>query len=57
MTTPLGSDCVVSGLSEITIAGSRRRVIANVRPAYKLTGRYPTNAPTVAVEGITVAGR
>ena len=44
-------------LSEITIAGDLRDMFARLRPASDLTYRNTTNAPTVAVEGMTVASR
>jgi PmbA protein len=44
-------------LTEITIAGNLRDMFARLRPANDLVYRYTTNAPTVAIEGMTVAGR
>jgi hypothetical protein len=43
--------------SEITIAGHLREMFLRIRPANNLAYRFATNAPTVAVEGMTVAGR
>ena len=48
---------LAEALSEITIAGNLREMFARIRPANDLTYRFTTNAPTVAVEGMTVAGR
>ena len=44
-------------LSEITIAGDLREMFRRLMPANDLKYRFATNAPTVAVEGMTVAGR
>ena len=44
-------------LSEITVAGNLNDVFGRVRPANDLIYRFTTNAPTIAVEGMTVAGR
>ena len=43
-------------VSEVTIAGHLRDIFANLEPANDLAFRYGTNAPTVRVEGLTVAG-
>ena len=43
-------------VSEVTIAGSLAEMFANLQPANDLVFRYATNAPTVRVEGLTVAG-
>jgi len=43
-------------VSEVTIAGNLGDVFREMRPANDLTYRYATNAPTVAVPGLTVAG-
>jgi len=43
-------------VSEITIAGHLSEMFANLQPANDLVFRYATNAPTVRVEGLTVAG-
>ena len=48
---------LAESLSEITIAGSLRDMFARLRPASDLEYRNTTNAPTVAVEGMTIAGR
>ncbi len=44
-------------VSEITIAGNLRDMFARLEPANDLDKRYGTNAPTVAIEGMTLAGR
>ena len=43
-------------VSEVTIAGNLADIFREMRPASDLTYRYSTNAPTVAVPGLTVAG-
>ncbi len=44
-------------VSEITIAGNLKDMFLNLTPADDLVFRYGTNAPTLRVEGMTVAGR
>jgi len=44
-------------VSEVTIAGNLIDMFASLAPANDLEFRYGTNAPTVRVEGLTVAGR
>ena len=44
-------------VSEVTIAGNLIAMFAALDPANDLEFRYGTNAPTVRVEGLTVAGR
>jgi len=44
-------------VSEITIAGNLKDMFMSLTPADDLTFRYATNAPTLRVEGMTVAGR
>ncbi len=48
---------IAEPLTEITIAGNLRDMFARLRPANDLVYRFTTNAPTVAIEGMTVAGR
>ncbi len=48
---------IAEPLTEITIAGNLKEMFRRMRPADDLTYRYVTNAPTIAVEGVTVAGR
>jgi PmbA protein len=43
-------------VSEVTIAGNLKEMFAHLTPANDLVFRYGTNAPTVRVEGMTVAG-
>ncbi|MDC7784529.1 TldD/PmbA family protein [Rhodoplanes sp. TEM] len=43
-------------VSEVTIAGNLIDMFATLRPANDLAFRYGVNAPTVRVEGLTVAG-
>ena len=43
-------------VSEMTVAGNLKDMFLNLTPANDLTFRYGTNAPTVRVEGMTVAG-
>jgi PmbA protein len=43
-------------VSEVTIAGHLADMFRTLRPANDLEFRYGTNAPTVRVEGLTIAG-
>ena len=43
-------------VSEVTIAGHLNDIFASLEPANDLEFRYGTNAPTVRMEGLTVAG-
>jgi PmbA protein len=43
-------------VSEVTIAGHLRDMFRHLEPADDLVFRYATNAPTVRLEGLTVAG-
>jgi PmbA protein len=43
-------------VSEVTIAGHLADMFASLEPANDLVFRYGTNAPTVRMEGLTVAG-
>jgi PmbA protein len=43
-------------VSEVTIAGHLDDIFASLTPANDLEFRYGTNAPTVRLEGLTVAG-
>jgi len=43
-------------VSEVTIAGQLGEIFASLQPANDLIFRYGTNAPTLRVEGLTVAG-
>ncbi|MGB6536367.1 MAG: TldD/PmbA family protein [Xanthobacteraceae bacterium] len=44
-------------VSEVTIAGHLSEIFKSLTPANDLLFRYGTNAPTVRVEGLTVAGQ
>ena len=44
-------------MSEVTIAGNLIDMFGELVPANDLEFRFGTNAPTVRVEGLTVAGR
>ncbi len=44
-------------VSEVTIAGHLKDIFRTLTPANDLEFRFGTNAPTVRVEGLTVAGR
>lgn len=43
-------------VSEVTIAGNLKDMFRNLRPANDLEFRYGTNAPTIRIDGMTVAG-
>ncbi|MEK9645308.1 MAG: TldD/PmbA family protein [Alphaproteobacteria bacterium] len=43
-------------VSEMTIAGNLKDIFLNVTPANDLVFRYGTDAPTLRIEGMTVAG-
>jgi len=43
-------------VSEVTIAGDLVEMFRTLEPANDLVFRYGTNAPTLRVEGMTVAG-
>jgi PmbA protein len=44
-------------VSEVTIAGHLSEMFASLAPANDLVFRYGTNAPTLRIEGMTVAGQ
>jgi len=44
-------------VSEVTIAGHLSEIFASLAPANDLVFRYGTNAPTLRIEGMTVAGQ
>ena len=44
-------------VSEVTIAGNLIDMFRSLTPANDLEFRFGTNAPTVRVEGMTVAGQ
>ena len=43
-------------VSEATIAGNLKDMFLNMTPANDLVFRYGTNAPTIRIEGMTIAG-
>jgi PmbA protein len=43
-------------VSEVTIAGNLKDMLLNMLPADDLEFRYAVNAPTVRVDGLTIAG-
>ncbi len=43
-------------VSEITIAGNLKDMFRNLTPASDLVFRHGTNAPTIRIEGMTIAG-
>jgi PmbA protein len=48
---------LAEAVSEVTIAGNLADMFLHLTPANDLVYRYATNAPTVAVDGLTIAGR
>ncbi|MBN9023523.1 MAG: TldD/PmbA family protein, partial [Rhizobiales bacterium] len=44
-------------VSEITVAGNLKDMFLRLVPASDLTYRFALNAPTVAIDGMTIAGR
>jgi PmbA protein len=48
---------ITYAVSEITIAGHLFEMFKSMVPANDLTFRYGVNAPTVRIEGLTIAGR
>ena len=44
-------------VSEVTIAGNLQDMFMQMKPADDLIFRYGTNAPTVRIDGMTVAGK
>jgi len=44
-------------VSEVTIAGNLKDMFLNVTPANDLEFRYGTNAPTLRIDGMTIAGK
>ena len=48
---------IAYAVSEVTIAGHLTDIFKNLTPANDLEFRYSTNAPTLRVEGLTVAGQ
>lgn len=48
---------LAEAVAEVTIAGNLSDMFAALTPASDLVYRYATNAPTVLIEGMTIAGR
>ncbi len=48
---------IAAPVSEVTIAGNLQDMFMQMTPADDLVFRYGTNAPTVRVDGMTVAGK
>ncbi|WP_339781029.1 TldD/PmbA family protein [uncultured Thalassospira sp.] len=44
-------------VSEITVAGNLKEMFKSVTPANDLTFKYGTNAPTLRIDGLTIAGQ
>ena len=44
-------------VSEITVAGNLKEMFKSVTPASDLTFKYGTNAPTLRIDGLTIAGQ
>ncbi len=44
-------------VSEVTVAGNLKEMFLNLTPASDLTFRYGVDAPTIRIDGLTVAGR
>ncbi|BBE32926.1 TldD/PmbA family protein [Sphingosinicella microcystinivorans] len=47
---------ITSAVAEITVAGNLKSMFLNLTPADDLVFRYAVNAPTLRIEGMTVAG-
>jgi PmbA protein len=47
---------IAEAVAEVTIAGNLRDMFARLIPANDLTFRYSTNAPTVRIDGMMLAG-
>ncbi len=43
-------------VSELTVAGNLKDMFANLTPADDLQFRFGTDAPTIRIDGMTVAG-
>ena len=48
---------IADPVSEVTIAGNLKEMFMEMTPADDLVFRYGTNAPTVRIDGMTVAGK
>ena len=47
---------IIQPVSELTIAGNLKEMFANLTPANDLVFRYGTDAPTIRVDSMTIAG-
>jgi len=47
---------IAGAVAEITVAGNLKSMFLNLTPADDLVFRYAVNAPTLRIEGMTVAG-
>ena len=48
---------ITDPVSEVTIAGNLKDMFMNMTPADDLEFRFGTNAPTLRIDGMTVAGK
>ncbi|MGI9366255.1 MAG: metallopeptidase TldD-related protein, partial [Rhizobiaceae bacterium] len=48
---------ITFAVSEVTIAGNLKDMFARLEPANDLDRRYGTNAPTILIEDMTIAGK
>ena len=48
---------IAEPVSEVTIAGNLQDMFMQMKPTNDLNFRYGTNAPTVRIDGMTVAGK
>ena len=48
---------IADPVSEVTVAGNLKDIFRNLTPASDLAFRYGIDAPTVRIDGLTVAGR
>lgn len=47
---------ITTPISEATVAGNLKQMFLNLTPANDLTFKYATNAPTLRIDGMTLAG-
>jgi PmbA protein len=47
---------IAEAVAEVTIAGNLKQMFAAMIPASDLSFRYATNAPSVRIDGMTLAG-
>ena len=53
----IGNGEIAYPVSELTIAGNLKDMFLNMTAADDLTFRYGTDAPTLRIEGLTIAGQ